>query len=349
MRAAVLFGLFSQASIAVAQYTLQKEYSGSSFFDGWDFYGNYDNLTNGDAIFVSQAQNAQDKLAYVSSAGTAIIKVDNTTTVPYNDKRNTVRVTTQDRFAVGSVWVADMLHVPYGCSVWPAFWSQAPDWPTGGEIDTFEGVNQVTLNQMSLHTQAGCTQQSPTQTSTLVNSTDCSYLSNSNQGCVVTVPSTQSYGAGFAAAGGGVYVTEFIENGISIWFFPRSSVPSSLKSNSSSIDTSTFGTPTANWPSTGCSITNYFEPQHLIFDITLCGDFAGATSVFAETCNGTCYNDWVIGSPSNYNNAYFEIQHVRVYGTGDVLENTSSGPNRFSVSVSPMVAGLAAATGWLFF
>ena len=39
------------------------------------------------------------------------------------------------------------------CSVWPAWWSQAPDWPSGGEIDTFEGVNLVTYNQMSLHTE----------------------------------------------------------------------------------------------------------------------------------------------------------------------------------------------------
>ena len=42
------------------------------------------------------------------------MKVDNTTAVPFNDKRNTVRISTKDRFAVGSVWIADMLHVPFG-------------------------------------------------------------------------------------------------------------------------------------------------------------------------------------------------------------------------------------------
>ena len=40
-----------------------------------------------------------------------------------------------------------------GLSVWPAWWSQAPNWPLGGEIDTFEGVNMATRNQMSLHTE----------------------------------------------------------------------------------------------------------------------------------------------------------------------------------------------------
>jgi hypothetical protein len=78
----------------------------------------------------------------------------------------------------------------------------------------FEGVNQVTMNQMSLHTEPGCTQVSPNQTSTLVSSTDCSFDSNNNQGCIVLDPSTSSYGAGFASTGGGQFVTELAEDGI---------------------------------------------------------------------------------------------------------------------------------------
>jgi len=151
-------------------------------------------------------------------------------------------------------------HVPFGCSVWPvslfspiliidhnlssylqAWWSQAPNWPTGGEIDMFEGVNQVTQNQMSLHTEPGCTQVSPNQTSTIVNSTDCSFEANNNQGCIVTNPSELSYGAGFANAGGGQFVTELAEDGIRcvskrchicrvliFWFAPLSGCGSSL-------------------------------------------------------------------------------------------------------------------------
>lgn len=83
------------------------------------------------------------------------------------------------------------------------------------EIDTFEGVNMITNNQMGLHTLAGCKQVSQVQSSTLINSTDCSYLTNSNEGCITTNPSTASYGAGFAQAGGGMFVTEFAETGIS--------------------------------------------------------------------------------------------------------------------------------------
>lgn len=40
---------------------------------------------------MSQANATQSKLAYVNDNGVAIIKVDNTTFVPYNDKRDSVR------------------------------------------------------------------------------------------------------------------------------------------------------------------------------------------------------------------------------------------------------------------
>ena len=62
--------------------------------------------------FVTASAAVSNKLAYVDpSTDHAIIKVDNTTTVPYNDKRNTVRINTLDKFSVGSVWVADMVYV----------------------------------------------------------------------------------------------------------------------------------------------------------------------------------------------------------------------------------------------
>jgi len=257
-----------ELSTASTTYDMIKEYHGSGFFDDWSFYGNFDNLTEGDAIFVTEEVATSSQLAYVdSSTNHAIMKVDNTSTVAFNDKRNTIRISSNDYYEVGSLWIADMYHVPYGCSVWPAWWSEGPNWPSGGEIDTFEGVNMVTHNSMTLHTEPGCTQEDPTQTSTLINSTDCSFEANENAGCSVTDPSSSSYGAGFASAEGGVFVTEYANasTGISVWFFNRSSVPDSISSNSSSISTSDLGTPTANWPNTGCSISEFFFPNSSLF------------------------------------------------------------------------------------
>lgn len=73
----------------------------------------------------------------------------------------------------------------------------------------------VQNSQSSLHTEPGCTVVNSVQTSTLINSTDCSFQANNNEGCVIENPDPNSYGAAFAAGGGGVFVTEFAEAGIS--------------------------------------------------------------------------------------------------------------------------------------
>jgi hypothetical protein len=61
----------------------------------------------------------------VNSVGNAIIKVDNTTFVPYNEKRNTVMIASNDQYDFGTLWVFDALHVPYGCRY--AFLGHLPD------------------------------------------------------------------------------------------------------------------------------------------------------------------------------------------------------------------------------
>lgn len=57
---------------------------------------------------------------------------------------------------------------------------------------------------------------------------------------------------------------------------------------------------------------------------------AGDPGVFAETCSSICYNDYVIGSPSNYDNAYFEVRSVRVFGTSSAVDifQSSNKPKR---------------------
>jgi hypothetical protein len=57
----------------------------------------------------------------------------------------------------------------------------------------------------------------------------------------------------------------------SIWFYKRADIPQSVTAGGNSLDTSTLGTPVGNWPSTNCDMSKFFEPQNLIFDITLCG------------------------------------------------------------------------------
>ncbi|KAH9950667.1 concanavalin A-like lectin/glucanase domain-containing protein [Amylocystis lapponica] len=343
MRSTVLSVLVLLSPALAAEYQMVKYYEGSTFFDDWQFYDTSDTFTSGNVNYLSEKTASKDGLAYINNAGNAVIRVDNSSTVTLGQNRNSVRIATNDLFEVGSVWISDFLHVPYGCSVWPSFWSSSQIWPAGGEIDTFEGVNQVTMNQMTLHTSAGCTHSSSAvQSSTLVNSTDCNTALNGNQGCAITDPSTSSYGAAFANDGGGVFVTEFASSGISIWFFNRSSIPDSLQGNATTVNTTAIGTPVANWPASSCTISQFFNPQRLIFDITLCGTYAGNTAVFSETCSGVCYDDYVTGPPSNYDNAYFEVQYVRVYGVpGEVTVVPISGATaRWSLATAAALGGV---------
>ncbi|TCD65821.1 hypothetical protein EIP91_002171 [Steccherinum ochraceum] len=330
-------------AVASAQYSMVKEFAGQTFFDDWNFYDNFDNLTNGNVNYLSAKDAASQQLAYINSRGNAIMKVDNTTTVKFPDRRNSIRINSKERYTIGTLWVADMLHAPFGCSVWPAFWSSAPTWPQGGEIDVFEGVNQETRAHMGLHTAPGCSHTNTTlQSSTVINSTDCSIYANSNEGCIITNPTTNSYGAPFASAGGGVFVTEFAPTGISVWFFTRSSIPDALQGNASTIDPATLGTPVATWTADGCDVTEFFEPQSLIFDISLCGDYAGSSTSFYQTCTGICYQDWVLGDPSNFDTAYFEVQHVRVYGQPGELTVINSSASHLRANALGLLVTLVA-------
>ncbi|BGP13454.1 hypothetical protein JCM10213v2_001374 [Rhodosporidiobolus nylandii] len=314
---------------AQAAYSLTKDYSGDNFFaeGSWNWYGNYDNLTNGDIIFVNQSDSSD--IAYINSAGNAIIKVDNTSTVPYNEKRRSVRIQSQDEYPIGSMWVFDFLHVPYGCSVWPAAWSQAAQWPQGGEIDSFEGVNLQTANQYALHTTSGCTADASSSANPFTGNLtydNCDKNVNSNSGCSIIDRSTASYGEEFAAAGGGVWATEMGKDGIKIWFFSRADVPSDLlTSNSSAVpDPSTWGEPAASYGSS-CDIPQYFAPQHLVLDITACGDWAGqvTNSTGCPLTTDLCYTSFVLDS-TNFQNAYFEIPSIRVYYDADKAADSAA-------------------------
>ncbi|TBU38093.1 concanavalin A-like lectin/glucanase domain-containing protein [Dichomitus squalens] len=259
---------------------------------------------------------------------------------------------THDYFSVGSVFVMDAVHIPFGCSVWPSFWTKGPNWPAGGEIDIMELVNLAQDNQMTLHTTPGCTQPQGVMQLGKTSGTDCSAGTNSSEGCTVIETQSNNAGAAFASAGGGVWAAQFDVSGIFVWFWSRSSVPADVSNTSTSVDPSTWGTPSASWPSATCNITNFFTPQQLVIDITLCGDFAGQPTIYAQTCGGpvgnssTCYLENVINNgTSQYADAYFEINYVKAYSLGDALDPTVSGTSVILSSISPTATSTSSANG----
>ncbi|KIY48424.1 glycoside hydrolase family 16 protein [Fistulina hepatica ATCC 64428] len=322
-------------------YDLVRDYSGVSFFDRWDFYGNYDNLTSGDVWYLDRDDAYSQGLAYVNSAGNVIMKVDDMHSIAFGQMRNSVRITSQDTYAVGSLWIVDVVHVPYGCSVWGAWWTKGPTWPDDGEIDIFETINLMTYDQYALHTTSGCTHHTSSNQLGTSEEVDCSQAS----GCTVIENKENSAYTGFVEAGGGVWAVQFDVAGIFIWFWSvrfsrsytstiwitkhlqRPDVPLSVTNSTSTsaiTDLTQWGPPSASYLADTCNITEYFTPQNLIFDITLCGTWAGLEEVYYPSCGsagptGLCYNDMVVGSGLKFSEAYFEIKYLRAYTTGGVV------------------------------
>ncbi|KAK0243457.1 hypothetical protein EDD85DRAFT_947620 [Armillaria nabsnona] len=299
--------LFSHVLFCNALYAPLREYAGQSFFNGWNFPGNYDNTTSGSVIFVDQATATANKLAYVNDAGNAILRVDNSTDITG---------TGVDRN-----------------SVWPAFWTFGGTdlgWPMFGKIDIVEGVNLMANNQMALHhNDSSCVQPpNPGQSGRTLN-TDCNNGSPAGStGCAVAETKPNSFGEGFNQNGGGVFALQFEVSGAYIWFWPRQNIPKSLTSatSTSNIDTTDWGVPSASFPASGCDLQKLFKPQKLILDITLCGTWAGVPSIFNSQCSGNCIQDYVMGPGSpKYDNAWFEISYLRTYTAiaGNVSSSSS--------------------------
>lgn len=164
-------------------------------------------------------------------------------------------------------------------------------------------------------------------------STDCNTAVNYNEGCSIHAPTANSYGPAFNQNGGGIYVMERTSTAslcsrsstpkpmltspfqfIKIWFFPRhSSTPLELALPSPIIETAVLGEPAAYYPNTQCDLDAKLTAHNIIFDITLCGDYAGNSAVYASSgCPGDCVA-YVNQNASAFANAYWDVAALRVY------------------------------------
>ncbi|KAK5011729.1 glycoside hydrolase family 16 protein [Cryomyces antarcticus] len=295
-------------------YSLQDTYSGTSFFDNFDYFTGYD-PSSGFVHYVDAqvATSAQYNLTYASSSS-AVLRVD-TTDTNANTGRYSVRVSSKKQYNSG-LFVFDILNTPYGCSTWPALWLTDPaNWPAHGEIDVVEAVNGATTgNQMTLHTSDGCNMDRKRKETGTVLTKNCWNGTDSNAGCGVQGPQ-DTYGAALNSNGGGIYAMEWRSDGIRVWFFPRTSIPTDLvSSNDASPDPSSWGTALADFPSTDCDISSHFKNQSIIANIDLCGTWAGQTSVYntQDGCPGTC-TEFVTSNATAFETAYWEWASWRVY------------------------------------
>jgi len=310
-------------------FTMVEQHSGQNFFDGWNFWDhNVDggDPTNGNVDYQNQGDSTSSGLIEINSQGHAIMRIETTAQVSAN--RKSVRITTNNTFSTG-LFVLDAVHMPEGCGTWPAFWTNGPRWPVTGEIDILEGVHQYTNNQATLHTDVGCTipngatPQSLNIASSFVDGNNCAALQTGNAGCGYRSNSNTTYGSGFNSIGGGVYAMLWDDSGVHIYFFPRGSIPADLLAEKP--QPNNWGTAMGFWPASTCNPSQFFENHSVIFDTTLCGDWAGAVwgasgvpgqeqSCAARTGVATC-QQYIQQNGAAFQDAYWEVASVAIYQT----------------------------------
>ncbi|KAF8224949.1 hypothetical protein L208DRAFT_1454463 [Tricholoma matsutake] len=296
-------------------YYLRDSFKGLDFFDNW-IWETFDDPTHGRVNYVDMPIAQASNLSYASD-DTFVMRVDANNTVPSTARgRDSVRIISKSSYG-DSLLVLQLKHMPEGCATWPAFWtlSAAGPWPNGGEIDIIEGVNLNTQNLASLHTSSDCAMpSSPQQCGTQVSS-DCDAAKNFNQGCGTSFKSPYSYGTGFNTQGGGWFVMERSKNkGIRIWFWSRNdpNVPPEIKEPFDTIEpNSSWGDPEAHFPVETCDYNSHFNDHRLIFDTTLCGDWAGTAFQNAGCGSGSC-QDYVDNNPERFEDAYWEVEGLHV-------------------------------------
>lgn len=306
----------SQAPSATAEYSDQwkqgRVHQGASFFDGWDFWANAD-PTHGTVRFQDYQSALNNGLIEFGDGKPAIMRSGTHDNV---DMRNGIRIHDKEVFNVNTLLLMDASHMPVGCGVWPAWWANGPNWPYGGEIDILEGVNNQARNQATLHTGEGCYASSTIASGQLLHD-NCGVVNGDNTGCgFADTNSDNSYGYGFNGNGGGVYAMQWVQTGISVWFFPRNAIPDDITAGHPM--PWTWQAPFAHWSSSTCPTNQYFNNNNAIFDITFCGDWAGSDGAWRgsgcadQTGYGSC-SDYVRAVGSAFNDAYWAVNYVKYF------------------------------------
>ncbi|KIK48339.1 glycoside hydrolase family 16 protein [Suillus luteus UH-Slu-Lm8-n1] len=296
-------------------YTIQDLYQGQDFMNEWDFFTGTD-PTGGNVNYQSKSDAQSKGLAYVNDCdNSTVLAVDSTSTVASGGKRDSVRITSQKSYNSG-LFVIDASNMPVGCSTWPSFWTVGPNWPSAGEIDIIEGVNNQATNQMTLHsgTSQSCSiaksNSSTDHFTGQVLGTNCYSTQNADAGCGVEDTDTRSFGYGFNNAEGGVFALLWDNSsGMSMWHFARADIPADLIAQSP--NPSTWTTPAGFWSAQSCDISANFYDHQMVIDTTICGNWAGGSAYSSSGCPGTCSD--MVANATNYVDAKWVINYVAVY------------------------------------
>ncbi|KAG9240915.1 mixed-linked glucanase [Calycina marina] len=320
--------LTASAAVVCGSYTLRDNFNASNFFNEFSFFSAAD-PTHGFVQYQNLEAANLTQLAGIKQ-GAVYLGVDHTTVNPVNG-RNSTRVQSNKDWTTG-LFIADIMHAPdTACGVWPAFWTVTSEktkdlaWPNGGEIDIYEGVNDIIANTVTLHSGSDCNMTSKVTTSVPqgnkdgfnpILSSNCNAgVQPGTQGCGFGHAATGTYGTPFNAAGGGIYAMEWTITDIKVYYFPRKTIPADALTDSP--DPASWPTP-ISWfhDDGGCDVPAHFTAHRLVMNINFCGDFAGNADVFAAGSCGkeaaTC-QEYVANNPKAFEGVYWQIQSIKVF------------------------------------
>ncbi|EJD01317.1 glycoside hydrolase family 16 protein [Fomitiporia mediterranea MF3/22] len=291
-------------------FVLKHNIVGDDFYK-YFIWDTFDDPTQGRVNYVDQATARKRNLAS-ATASSFIMKVDDTNIAPKNSRgRDSNRIRSNETYT-DSILVLDVKHMPWGCGVWPAFWTVTNgEWPNGGEIDIIEGVNRKFENQCTLHTTPGCLMDHDRKQTGISVGDDCSTLS----GCGTAFKSISSYGRVFNENNGGYFVMKRTQSeGVFIWFFERNdpSTPLEVRDGKYAGPNSYWPTPDASFPSSDkCDFASHFSEHAIILNTDFCGDWAEKS--FSLNCGTGSCAAFVDNNPEQFKDAYWEIHSLRIY------------------------------------
>ncbi|KAJ7758400.1 glycoside hydrolase family 16 protein [Mycena metata] len=291
MKSAVaIFTLSSSlSSVLAASYSRSENIVGAGFYNAFKFeaisdltHGRLDSRVNYVDKVTAQSQNLT-----FATRDTFILRADSKTVISDSSSvgRNSVRIRSNNAYTtVQDVFRFDIVHRPQGCG-WE---TNEATWPAGGGVDIIEGVNDHGPNQITLHTNPGCTMSNRVQTGTTL-LTDCDVNIAGNSGCGVNVGTPPSFGpTSLPLAVDGMYAIERTPAFISVWFWPRAAgnVPADVRAGGAAVNTGNWrGVPAANFSNTNCNMNQFFSAHNIIINLTFCGDWAEPNF---STCPTTC-------------------------------------------------------------
>ncbi|GAB0142053.1 hypothetical protein EsHS_00002618 [Epichloe bromicola] len=327
---------------AAKKWYLEDKYDSSNFFDKFVFNTASD-PNSGYVTYRNQTDAVELGIASVSG-GEVKLGVDNKSVLSQDSPgRSSVRLESHARFDKNLI-VARFSHLPESkCSAWPALlasWTVGDAWPTDGEVDMLESWNMDSYNKPAYHmgnpglfgqcTLDGAGQSAVVHTKNCDNGFQDVPRQWPNQGCV-----GNDLAGPHASHDGGVYAMEWTKDFIKVYSWRNGAAPSNIGSDAP--DTSSWGTPTMHLKSSSCDIDKVFKNQRLIVNIALCGNPVGDSPGPWDQCKAvtksTCA-DYVRYNPSAFDNVYFKIKDIRVFGQNPPQTTTTSTTSTISKETS---------------